>query len=479
MNDFERKLRDTPLRQPPPELRDQILGPLNAMDAAANDRTPRTSSASSPRRRIGKTDESPARAKAHPLLTFLLKPASMFFIFVALVMTCGAALFVGANSAGKSAWDRYSDEARARGVKMSLKELLPTPVPDAENFAAVPLFANLFSEDEAVRKKAADMLALPATERASRFANLGAATRCDLAGWQADFVQSGDLTTVGAEPATDVLRAVENRFAPALAELAEAERRPGAVFPVKWEDGFAAQLPHLRLMQSAAKIHALRMSAHLARQNSAEAYGEFRGLMRLYHALEKEPTLIEGLVRVSILQLGCGGVWEGVVTSSWDARTLQKIEADLAAINVLQDALFAFSSERAGMNDVLETARMGKSPFAGAEVGFGLDPTRQMFLRAVPRIPGWISLNQTAMNRYHDQFPMRIDVAGERFINTGTTTAELDDIDRSILKQHIYVLYRLMIPAIATVETKFLHTHTAWHRSPRGCHLRGRRPSDG
>ena len=479
MNDFERKLRDTPLRQPRPELRDEILGPQAANEALANDRSPRTSAETSPQRWFGKADESPARGKANPLLTFLLKPASIFCIFVATVMTCGAALFVGANSAGKSSWERYSDDARARGVKMSLKEILPKPVPDAENFATVPLFANLFSENEAVRKKAGDALVLPRSEKVSSLASLGNATRCDLPGWQADFLQSGDLPSAGPEPAADVLRAIENRLGPALAELAEAERRPGAVFPVKWESGFAALLPHLSLMQSAAKVHALRMSAHLARRNTAAAYGEFRGLLRLYQALEKEPTLIDGLVRISIMQLAFSGVWEGVVTSSWDAPALQNIEADLAGINLLQDFLFAFTSERAGLNDVLENARTGKSPFEGAEAGFGSDPARMMLLRAVPKIPGWISLNQTAINRFHDQFPLRIDVTAARFHDRGATTAELDEINRSILKQHIYVLYCTTIPAIAPVEKKFLYAHTAQQMSALACALERYRIANG
>ena len=104
MNDFEQKLRDTPLRLPPAELRDEILGSLTAKAAIAGDPAARTSSETSPQRWIGKTDESPARGKARPLLAFLLKPASIFCMFIATVMTGGAALFVGANSASKTSW---------------------------------------------------------------------------------------------------------------------------------------------------------------------------------------------------------------------------------------------------------------------------------------------------------------------------------------------------------------------------------------
>ena len=482
MNDFERKLRETPLRQPPVEWRDQILETLSAKKTGTDDPPARCSSATSPQRWFGKTNSGRTRSKARPLLAFLLKPTSIFCMFITTVMTGGAALFIGANSAGKTSWERYSDEARARGVKMSLKELLPTPIPDAENFAAVPLIANLFSEDEAVQKAASSVFEFPERGLVAHFGHVtrfGDATRCNLAALQADFVKSGDLPAAGPDPAADVLRAIEKRFGPALAELAEAERRPGAVFPVKWELGFMAQLPHLSLIKSAAKTHALRLSAHLAHRNAAEGYAEFRGLLRLYRALEKEPTLIDGLVRISIMQLVFGGVWEGVVTSAWDSQTLQKIETDLFGINLLEDALFAFASERAGMNDVLESARTGKSPLTGVEGGLESDPAREMLLRAVPKIPGWIALNQTAMNRFYDQFPGRIDVARARFIDTGTTTAELEMIDRSIVKQHIYVLYRIMIPTIGTVEKRFLCAHTDLQMSALACTLQRYRLAEG
>ena len=481
MNDFERKLRNTPLRQPPAEWRDEILGSLSAKKADADNPLARSPSETSPQRSFGKTESGPTRGKSRPFVAFLLKPATIFCLFIATVVTGGAALFVGANSAGRTAWERYSEEASARGVKMSLPELLPAPVPDAENFAAVPLFTNLFSEDEAVRKKASEALDLNflQREKEARHTAFGTGTLCRLVDWQASFLKTGDLPVASADPAADVLRAIEHRFGPDLAELAEAERRPHAVFPVKWELGIAAMLPHMQQIQKAAKVHALRLSAHLARRNTAAADAEFRGLLRLYRALEKEPTLISGLVRISVLQLAVSGVWEGVVTGAWDAASLERIQSDLAGFDLLADALFAMNSERALMNDALESARAGKTPFPGAEMGLGEDPARQMLLRAIPKIPGWISLNQIAMNRFHDQFPARIDVAAARFHDTGETDAELQTINRSIVKQHIYALYRLMIPSITIVEKKFLYTHTTLQLTTLACALERCRLAEG
>ena len=92
------------------------------------------------------------------------------------------------------------------------------------------------------------------------------------------------------------------------------------------------------------------------------------------------------------------------------------------------------------MNSVLDSARAGKVPFGGAEMGLDGDPARQMLLRAIPKIPGWISLNQIALNRFYDQFPARIDATAARFHDTGETDAELQMINRSIVNQRIYVL---------------------------------------
>lgn len=131
------------------------------------------------------------------------------------------------------------------------------------------------------------------------------------------------------------------------------------------------------------------------------------------------------------------------------------------------------------MNDTLESTRSGKLPVTGTESGLESDPARLMLLRAVPKIPGWISLNQTALNRFYDQFPRRIDVAGALFVDTGTTNAELEMIDRSIVKQHIYVLYRLLIPGLASVEKTFLHAHSVLQICTLACALERRRLAEG
>ena len=56
------------------------------------------------------------------------------------------ALFYGEeNWRGRHAWNKYKQEAEARGVTLDLASLIPKPIPDEENFAATPFLKSLFN----------------------------------------------------------------------------------------------------------------------------------------------------------------------------------------------------------------------------------------------------------------------------------------------------------------------------------------------
>jgi len=81
-----------------------------------------------------------------------------------------AGFYLVTRSQGIAAWERYEHEARARGVKLDLKELLPPPVPDEENFFMAPIFgARGTGKSSFVRRQYAGSLYIdlldPATQR--------------------------------------------------------------------------------------------------------------------------------------------------------------------------------------------------------------------------------------------------------------------------------------------------------------------------
>ncbi|HEX5177252.1 MAG TPA: hypothetical protein VFV83_09500, partial [Chthoniobacteraceae bacterium] len=65
---------------------------------------------------------------------------------VASLLTLVAILYVVEDLRGRVAWREYQATATARGVRLRLPEYLTETPPVDENFAAVPLFADLFSD---------------------------------------------------------------------------------------------------------------------------------------------------------------------------------------------------------------------------------------------------------------------------------------------------------------------------------------------
>src|SRR5688572_1285739 len=70
------------------------------------------------------------------------------FVFAA-IATLLVIVHLIENHRGRKAWEAYVSEARAAGRKLELRELLAPPVPPAQNYAATPLFEEVFAASEA------------------------------------------------------------------------------------------------------------------------------------------------------------------------------------------------------------------------------------------------------------------------------------------------------------------------------------------
>jgi hypothetical protein len=75
----------------------------------------------------------------------------------------------------------------------------------------------------------------------------------------------------------------------------------------------------------------------------------------LYQALAGEPTMIAGLVRLSVLEVLKRSIDGGVAARLWRVEDLLQIEGLLGEIDLASDARRAFSSERGFINDASET----------------------------------------------------------------------------------------------------------------------------
>lgn len=388
-------------------------------------------------------------------------------------LTAIPAVFLIEKYRGRAAWRDYEVEARQRGVKLDLADYLPAPVPEADNFAAIPIFQSVFAEDEAGRN-APDPFALPEGkdgQKPPKFADPVKSQRLDLAAWQRFFVEMGRLPVAGENAARDILRALESYAAP-LAQLRAAGERPQCRFPVRYEKGFAAALPHLGLFQSAAKLYALGITAHLALGESAEACQEFQAGLRLVTATTGEPTLIAGLVRIAVCTVLQNAVWDGLAGHQWAEPELRAIESDLAALNWLADYRFAMGSERGGFNLMVDQLIKAPDMMAGivtmADATQGTSWSKKWAFWLYPT--GWHYQSKVRANRFFDETAARIDLAERRFYADRPVPSSPTNFTDWAARVRL-MLFALATPVFENVEKRYLQIASVTDEARMACAL--------
>ncbi len=400
---------------------------------------------------------------------------------IAVLLTLIVAFFVEEGIRGRSAWHSYLKDANARHVKVDLAEFIPPPVPDERNFAAIPLFQNAFANPGTMT-----LLRIPDVSGAKKpgFGNRLKGELPNLAAWQAYFVQAKYLSTAGTDPAADVLQALEH-YAPQWEELRLASARPECQFPVRYQDGVYAAMPHLTPFDGATQIVLLRMIAHLAQGDSASAYEDFRVGIRLYTALEKEPTLIAGMIRLMALARLENCVWAGLAQHKWAAQDLEKITADFTRLRLMDDYALTIGSER-GFNNMIyeQLVRTGTT---------GIPPLLQLVNANQPSKPsiaakfisglmptGWLRLSQARTNRYFDEMLNRVSQDPPRIYPERpepSLPANLSQV--GIVERTRYILFFTLVPALSDIERKYAYAQTTADQTRIACALERHRLAHG
>jgi len=412
----------------------------------------------------------PLPARPRP---FLLR----FFVGWAILVLLLAALIPGwylvEKFRGRAAWRAYETEAQARGVKLDFADYVPAKIPDAENFASIPLFDAVFRASDA-KLEVPNPFKLPPAKDAELppFADPVKQERIDLAAWQSFFVQTGLLASASDNAAADVVKALDSFSAP-LTELREASARPHCRFPVRWEEGFSAALPHWPLVLDAVKIHALRIAAHLALGDSAAAGEDFRDGLRLVTVTRVEPSLISGLVRMSCAVALENAVWDGLAGRQWAEPELREIETSLAALDWLDAYLLGIGSERGCINattnalianpsQLTELVRgsmaSGPDPAAADTWTYSLYPT------------GWFYRSKLRSNEFFDELLARCDPGQRRWFGERAVPSSPEHIKDMPAKIR-HLIFMLAAPVFEHSEKRFVQSGTLTDQARLACGL--------
>ena len=380
--------------------------------------------------------------RSHPLTTIFL-----------VLIGCAVGTHLFANWRAEVRWQRYCAAARARGVKLTLAEFAPPEIPDAENFAKIPMLRAIFNGG------VSSPLELPRAGDAQP--TLGSPVkgeRLDWKAWQKFCKDAGWITETTDDAPRDVLRALEH-YAPQFKEWSEWRTRPRCSFPLDLQKGYSMPTPHLTAMIGATKVFALRLRAHLAVGDSSAAYADFQDGFQGYRALENAPTLISGLVRMTALAALCNAVGDGLRDHTWAEPELRKIEGDFAVPRIWEDYRRSYASERGFANwcgDLL--SGQPSADRTNLLNGLGTSSTS-------PGIPMMLLPrrvfrdNQILQNQFFDELVARASEDGTHFDPDGPTPSDPENLT-GIIDPYYFFLIRFSAPIFAEVGKRFVRLQT-------------------
>lgn len=352
---------------------------------------------------------------------FSWRNARRALIVTACLITLIVAAYVVEGWRGRRAWAEVDELARRRGEDLTVAALVVPPLPDEENFAATPPIADLFSSDAAISQGAAERWTLPQPADGRKEPGFNAQKDPNVSvldAWRA---------YLGTD---DLLKFLE-RYAADLTEISDATLRPHTRFPVRYEDGLSATLPHVGPIQKLSRILRLRAEARLERGLVREAAGDVATLFRLTHKMSEERTLVSQLVARSIVAQTMPLVGAGLADGAWSDADLTLIGSDLARLDLVSSGWCSFRGELAGVSTIF-MQMAGDPEFLGTAiqtVGAPPDESFRVFSRWIPS--GWIYQNAARVAHLYldeilpayDQNARRVDFArlktleDERLVN--------------------------------------------------------------
>lgn len=391
----------------------------------------------------------------------MLKTIIRRWLFViACVVTLVALFYAEEDWRGKHAWDTYKREREAKGDSFEWSSIVPPPVPDNENFATTPLFAELFPKPP--HSPMLDAIRLPdCPQHPEQFTGNYRLGRADnLSMWPECFTN------------TDLLVAL-SKCDPILHEITEASRRPYCRFPIRYEDNFDVFLPHLHYMFALVRAYRLRASVKLSVGQSDAALADVQTSLRLADKLNGEPVLMSFLVRVAMLDITREPIWEALAAHRWNESQLAALQAQLEKVDqcaslakMLQgERLCAYSmalwlhSHPTKIDQPFIRSRPTDLPYDEPETWLG---------RAIPS--GWIDQNQLNFDRFCTETLLPALDWEHRRINP-KKMEQVDHLSGTMRATPYRAFFRGLLPPMVVVAAKAALSQTRVDEAVVACAL--------
>ncbi|MEI7774022.1 MAG: hypothetical protein WCK17_04550 [Verrucomicrobiota bacterium] len=301
-----------------------------------------------------------------------------------------ASLYAWVNASGARQLRKVEAMLKAEGETLDFRETMNEPVPEAENFCAIPLLKDLalVVDNDASKgapgekRKRLDRASLKRTtkdfggQRSPRRGDSAESYRTDLKGW-ADWMRkdgSFPMTTDSGDAARDLLAGLAE-LDEIVQELASGFCRPKAQWTPEWKTRelsathFSDPNAHYSTIVAMYRTLALRIAAAAQTGEATKAHQDALVMVRFNQANLNEPLtigLVIGITGVSFLQ---NSVWELCITHTGTSEDFAKIESALLGHDIRRAALRAFRSQIAANVYDIQCCKQNPENFWSVGIG--------------------------------------------------------------------------------------------------------------
>jgi hypothetical protein len=257
-------------------------------------------------------------------------------------------------------WTETVQMLEAEGETLDFRTLAADPVPDAENFCAIPLLKDLSlvvdndttKGGPAARRERLKAIKLPHDQggkQRSLALNVALGKAVDLKAW-ADFLREDGTLPMPADSgnaARDLLAGL-SKYDPIVQELTAGLKRPHARWTPEWKTRELPELlpaiecPHLLISRKLGEALALRSTAAVRAGEPNQAHEEVLVMTRIAHANMNESFLVGLLVGALNTKMIASSTWELCDSQSGTAQDYARLESALSALDFHRAALHAF-----------------------------------------------------------------------------------------------------------------------------------------
>ena len=253
---------------------------------------------------------------------------------LALIVTLAVLGYAFVDWQGARAWAAEEARLQAAGEPLTTAEVLAKPIPDSVNFAAAPIFAELFTKPSEETRLGA--VAAFAGGYEKKFSSVVNAART---------VKTGFIGTDAA--AANIVLAAAKDDQKVWNEVRLANLRPGTRWQVDFSDGFPLAFDWISIPLRLGQSLQAQSEARLVAGNPSGALADVMLLLDLADRNREPPVSIAQLVRLSMMMMALEQIHSGIDRMAWDEEELARLQDRLGQIDLLVDLRKVLRGERA------------------------------------------------------------------------------------------------------------------------------------